>query len=445
MDILQKLRSWLPQNEAIPDPLNAKTIPTSKRLNKIPLMIFITACSLVVGVFIYVGIQRSLPREQVQKAEKPKASVSSKQFAEEIASKAPQKSFINTMPQQPSDTQAEGESTTTPTKEKQVRTSQGSSNGAVATLPVDPYFEDRLRIRERRFQALEAALQSKMSVQVTELKNRPLTRQDVNTQLAEARQRLSAMTDPSSAYQTRLAQIRGESIPGTDELYQSTATGRNDVRRLERTDSWSLDSQVEAPKSPFLIRAGFVIPAIMISGINSDLPGQVMAQVSQNVWDTATGRLLLIPQGTRLIGTYSSDVAYGQERVLMAWQRLIFPDGKTLDIRAMPGADSAGYAGFSDKVNSHWFKTISAAILMSGVIAAVDLSQNDNSNSDSDRQRASDSLSEALGQTLGQTLGQIISKNLNIAPTLEIRPGYRFNVMVIKDLTLPGSYQPFNY
>lgn len=160
-----------------------------------------------------------------------------------------------------------------------------------------------------------------------------------------------------------------------------------------------------------MIRAGFVIPATMISGINSDLPGQVMAQVSQNVYDTATGKYLLIPQGTRLIGAYSSDVAFGQERVLMAWQRLIFPDGKALDIRAMPGADSAGYAGFSDKVNSHWFRTISSAVLMSGVIAAVDMSQNDrNSDSNNDRQRASDSLSEALGQTLGQTLSQIITK-----------------------------------
>ena len=195
-----------------------------------------------------------------------------------------------------------------------------------------------------------------------------------------------------------------------------------------------------------MLRTGFVIPATMISGINSDLPGQVMAQVSQNVWDTATGRFLLIPQGTRLIGAYSSDVAYGQERVLMAWQRLIFPDGKVLDIHAMPGADSAGYAGFADKVNNHWFRTISSAILMSGVIAAADMSQNDgNSNSNNDRQRASDALSEALGQTLGQTLGQIISKNLNIAPTLEIRPGYRFNVMVIKDMTLPGPYQAFAY
>lgn len=218
------------------------------------------------------------------------------------------------------------------------------------------------------------------------------------------------------------------------------------MRRLERTDSWSLDSQVEAPASPYMIRAGFVLPAIMISGINSDLPGQVMAQVSQNVYDTATGRFLLIPQGTRLIGTYSSDVGYGQERVLMAWQRLIFPDGKTLDIHAMPGADSAGYSGFSDQVNNHWFRTISSAILMSGVIAAVDLSQdNTNSSDSSDRQRAGDALSEALGQTLGQVLGQIISKNLNVSPTLEIRPGYRFNVIAVKDMTLPSPYQPFDY
>ena len=155
-----------------------------------------------------------------------------------------------------------------------------------------------------------------MGVQVSELRARSTTR-DLNAEISQARQRLAAMTDPSSAYQARLAQLRGESVSGADELYRSTATGKNDVRRLERTDSWSLDSQVEAPASPYMIRAGFVIPAIMISGINSDLPGQVMAQVSQNVWDTATGRFLLIPQGTRLIGAYSSDVAYGQELSLI--------------------------------------------------------------------------------------------------------------------------------
>ena len=434
MAILQKLKSWLPQTDVTPDPLNAETVPNSKRLNRLPLLIFGAACSLVLGVFIYVGYQRSLPRERPQKTENPKASVSSQQFAEEIASKARPGSFIATIPQQQaSNTQPEKSPGAESGKETQIPTQQDSHNVDMPTVLVDPYLEDRLRIRERRFQALEAALRSKMGVQVSELRARSTTR-DLNAEISQTRQRLAAMTDPSSTYQARLAQLRGESVSGADELYRSTGTGKNDVRRLERTDSWSLDSQVEAPASPYMIRAGFVIPAIMISGINSDLPGQVMAQVSQNVWDTATGRFLLIPQGTRLIGAYSSDVAYGQERVLMAWQRLIFPDGKTFDIRAMPGADSAGYAGFTDQINNHWFRTISSAILMSGVIAAVDLSQDDNNSSDSsDRQRAGDALSEALGQTLGQVLGQIISKNLNVAPTLEIRPGYRFNVIAVKD------------
>ena len=446
MAILQKLKSWLPQTDVAPDPLNAETVPNSKRLNRLPLLIFGAACSLVLGVFIYVGYQRSLPRERPQKTENPKASVSSQQFAEEIASKARPGSFIATIPQQQaSNTQPEKSPGAESGKETQIPTQQDSHNVDMPTVLVDPYLEDRLRIRERRFQALEAALRSKMGVQVSELRARSTTR-DLNAEISQTRQRLAAMTDPSSTYQARLAQLRGESVSGADELYRSTGTGKNDVRRLERTDSWSLDSQVEAPASPYMIRAGFVIPAIMISGINSDLPGQVMAQVSQNVWDTATGRFLLIPQGTRLIGAYSSDVAYGQERVLMAWQRLIFPDGKTFDIRAMPGADSAGYAGFTDQINNHWFRTISSAILMSGVIAAVDLSQDDNNSSDSsDRQRAGDALSEALGQTLGQVLGQIISKNLNISPTLEIRPGYRFNVIAVKDMTLPGPYQAFNY
>ena len=446
MAILQKLKSWLPQTDLAPDPLSAETVPNSNRLNRLPLLIFGAACSLVLGVFIYVGYQRSLPRERPQKTENPKASVSSQQFAEEIASKARPGSFIATIPQQHvSNTQPEKPPVAESGKETQIPTPQDSHNVDMPTVLVDPYLEARLRIRERRFQALEAALRSKMGVQVSELRARSTTR-DLNAEIFQARQRLAAMTDPSSTYQARLAQLRDESVSGADELYRSTGTGKNDVRRLERTDSWSLDSQVEAPASPYMIRAGFVIPAIMISGINSDLPGQVMAQVSQNVWDTATGRFLLIPQGTRLIGAYSSDVAYGQERVLMAWQRLIFPDGKTFDIRAMPGADSAGYAGFTDQINNHWFRTISSAILMSGVIAAVDLSQDNNNSSDSsDRQRAGDALSEALDQTLGQVLGQIISKNLNVAPTLEIRPGYRFNVIAFKDMTLPGPYQAFNY
>lgn len=431
-----------------PQVLDPNAVPSGsggKRANNIPLLLIILVVFIFLAIVAYVAFERS--NSQLSPTEKeenrpPKENRSATQMANELTSGWGGTVVIPTEPSPPATDE-----------EKAHTTRDAAPNKTFADLSLvqksapDPYLlEHRMRVQELKVQALEAARTSATRVHI-ELEKRPApTAMDVNARIAATRQRLADMSDPSAAYQARLAQLRGESPESTDALYEPTRSGKNDVRQFTQKDSWNLDSQVEGPASPYMIRAGFVIPATMISGINSDLPGQVMAQVSQNVYDTATGKYLLIPQGTRLIGAYSSDVAFGQERVLMAWQRLIFPDGKALDIRAMPGADSAGYAGFSDKVNSHWFRTISSAVLMSGVIAAVDMSQNDrNSDSNNDRQRASDSLSEALGQTLGQTLSQIITKNLNISPTLEIRPGYRFNVMVVKDMSLPGSYRAFDY
>ena len=186
MAILQKLKSWLPQTDLAPDPLSAETVPNSNRLNRLPLLIFGAACSLVLGVFIYVGYQRSLPRERPQKTENPKASVSSQQFAEEIASKARPGSFIATIPQQQaSNTQPEKSPGAESGKETQIPTQQDSHNVDMPTVLVDPYLEDRLRIRERRFQALEAALRSKMGVQVSELRARSTTR-DLNAEIFQA-------------------------------------------------------------------------------------------------------------------------------------------------------------------------------------------------------------------------------------------------------------------
>lgn len=431
-------------------PIDPEAIPSGsqpnggKRLNGLPTAIIACFALLALGTIGYVARDRSQNKIDPN-AVQPDTVYTKERSASQMAADATANWLTGQIPSQNTPAPSIPPSPKgTPKKPEEEGDSLKDALSSSDQVISDPYLEDRLRIRERRFQAMEAALKSKIGVQVSELRARSTTR-DLNAEISQTRQRLAAMTDPSSTYQARLAQLRGESVSGADELYQPAATGRNDIRRFE-SNSWELDSQVEAPASPYMIRAGFVIPAIMISGINSDLPGQVMAQVSQNVYDTATGNHLLIPQGTRLIGAYSSDVGYGQERVLMAWQRLVFPDGKTLDIRAMPGADSAGYAGFTDQINNHWFRTISSAILMSGVIAAVDLSQdNTNSSDSSDRQRAGDALSEALGQTLGQVLGQIISKNLNVAPTLEIRPGYRFNVIAVKDMTLPGPYQSFNY
>ena len=175
-----------------------------------------------------------------------------------------------------------------------------------------------------------------------------------------------------------------------------------------------------------------------------------MAQLSQDVYDTATGKYKLFPQGSRLVGTYSSEVAYGQARVLVAWQRIVFPDGKAMDMGAMPGADGAGYAGFKDQVDNHYLRIFGSALLMSAISAGATLSQEQNqatglNNGGVFAPNAQSTLSSALGQQLGQATVQMITKNLNIAPTLEIRPGYRFNIIVTKDLTLSKPYEAFDY
>jgi type IV secretion system protein VirB10 len=277
--------------------------------------------------------------------------------------------------------------------------------------------------------------------------------------IAQVQQEMSAKrsTDPTAAYQEQVAQLRNLGIGGAaqgggggaggaaPQLFQAASTGaRNSYSQFGpngQNDRWKLDSQVEAPRSPYELRAGFVVPATLISGINSELPGQIVAQVSQDVYDTPTGKWKLIPQGSRLVGQYSSEVGYGQSRVLVAWQRIVFPDGKALDIGAMPGADGAGYAGFNDKVNNHYMRIFGSALLMSAITAGATVSQNcaQNSSNASGGLSTNCELSQALGQQLGTTTAQLI------APTLEIRPGYRFNVIVTKDMTFTKPYRQFDY
>lgn len=336
-------------------------------------------------------------------------------------------------------------------------------------LPPNVDAEELERIRRMKMQQFQEAVRARSTVQVDAPRSRgsssasaPQTQQEALARIAAARQRLQEQshTDPTAAYKARLAELRSSGLLGASGgsgmdgsasdspfLVQTAAAGRgyDQFGKQGSEDRWRLDSAPEAPRSPFELRAGYVVPATLVSGINSDLPGQIMAQVSQGVYDTPTGKYLLIPQGSRLVGSYSSDVAYGQSRVLVAWQRIIFPDGKAMDIGSMAGADSAGYSGFSDQVNNHYLRVFGSAFLMSGIVAGISLSQDRNSDSYNDRQTASSAMSEALGQQLGQVTAQMIAKNLNIAPTLEIRPGYRFNVMVTKDMTFSKPYQAFDY
>ncbi|MEH2503406.1 ParB-like chromosome segregation protein Spo0J [Bradyrhizobium sp. AZCC 1578] len=180
--------------------------------------------------------------------------------------------------------------------------------------------------------------------------------------------------------------------------------------------------------------AGGTIPAALITGIRSDLPGQITAQVTESVYDTRTGRSLLVPQGARLIGIYDSQVAFGQSRVLLVWTRLIMPNGRSIVLGRQPGADTAGNAGLQDEVDHQWDKLFKAALLSTLLGVGAELGTG------ADAGDATSAMIQALrrgaGDSLNQTGQQIVRRNLNIQPTLTIRPGFPVRVIVNRDLVL---------
>ncbi|EAI2265406.1 conjugal transfer protein TrbI [Campylobacter coli] len=202
----------------------------------------------------------------------------------------------------------------------------------------------------------------------------------------------------------------------------------------QKNDNGYLKYTKQKPLSTYEIKAGWNIPAILITGVNSDLPGQILAQVTQNVYDTSTGKYLLIPQGTKVVGAYSSNVIYGQSRLLVAWNKLIFPNGDTLNLDSMQGASQDGYTGFEDEVDNHYFRIFGSAFLLSSISAGIALS--DNSDTNSEKETASDKAIAQAIQQMGQVASEMIRKNMNISPTLKIRPGYKFNIFVTKDIIL---------
>ncbi|HKP78121.1 MAG TPA: TrbI/VirB10 family protein, partial [Phenylobacterium sp.] len=187
--------------------------------------------------------------------------------------------------------------------------------------------------------------------------------------------------------------------------------------------------RLQSPPSPFIVQAGAVIPAALVTGIRSDLPGQIVGQVTENVYDTPTGRFLLIPQGARLIGTYDSQVAFGQNRVLLAWTRLILPDGRSLVLEKLPGGDAQGYAGLQDRVDRHWSGLFGMAALSTILGIGAELGNND----DSDIVRA---IRQGSVGTFNQVGQQAVGQGLSVPPTLTIRPGAPVRVMVTRDLIL---------
>ncbi|MGC6500817.1 MAG: TrbI/VirB10 family protein [Henriciella sp.] len=187
-------------------------------------------------------------------------------------------------------------------------------------------------------------------------------------------------------------------------------------------------NRIEDPASPYQVMAGTLIPASLVTGINSDLPGTIVAQVIQPVYDTVTGQYLLIPQGSRLIGRYQSEVSFGQDRALVTWDRIIFPDGSSIVISA-PGADAQGFAGLSDRTDHHWDRVFIAA----GLATILGIGAELGSDGDGDLERA---IRRGTTDTINQAGQRVVERNLGIQPTIRVRPGWPVRVVVTRDLIL---------
>jgi type IV secretory pathway VirB10-like protein len=242
------------------------------------------------------------------------------------------------------------------------------------------------------------------------------------------------------------AQAGGNATPGpsADGIAPQTSAGddltvQNGQSHKEAFLNARVDQAVyspqrlQTPRSPYQLMAGSVIAAALITGLNSDLPGQVVAQVTEDVYDTVTGQFLLIPQGTRLIGKYDSHVAYGQERLLLIWMRLVMPDGSSIVLDNLPAIDTEGYAGLEDGVDYHTWRLLKGVVLSSLLGISSELAANNGTQSNN---RIIVGLRDSVNDTANQAGQRIVSKDLAIQPTLTVRPGYPVRVLVNRDIVL---------
>jgi type IV secretion system protein VirB10 len=280
-----------------------------------------------------------------------------------------------------------------------------------------------------RLQARATAFDSPLKVDVSEISEKPDVADDRS-------QRGNVMgSSASDLYATAMKSgLLGQSV---DPNGQAT---KEDFFNQDIRDLGYLPNRVVPQLSLYELKRGSVIPATLITGLNSDLPGRITAQVSQNVYDSATGYRLLVPQGAKLFGRYDSKVSFGQERVLVVWTDLIFPNGSTLQIGGMAGTDAEGYGGFQDKVDRHLLRTFGSAALVALIGTGIDMSAPQSSTL-ATQDTASDAARRNFAESFGRVAEQSISKNLNVQPTIRIRPGYKFNVLVDQDIAFPSAYR----
>lgn len=405
------------QSDQSPDALELKPQPKVERFSKRPLWLVMAALVILVLIMIQ-GVHKDRPAQPQAEAERVADPTESKGPLLEPQAGGLAKPIVKAALPEPPAT--------------------GASASAGAPVPTGGHsprsnmaMQDLEQVRRYHQQMELQALQAPISV----------------TGGTPSPSRAGAQVRPVSTQQ--FDDRTGAPIPGTETPSQDyDPTDRKDKeqfldKRSARRDEWTLPFTREA--GAFCeIKTGAVIPGIMLTGVNSDLPGKIIGQVSQNVYDTATGNMLVIPQGSRLFGVYDSRVAVGQNRVLIAWNRVVFPDGSAVNLETMPGTDQAGYGGLEDNVDNHYMRIFGSAMVMSlvsgGMAYTMDTFSKNSGNADNQKPSMQDEMGSALGSQLGQATIQLLQRNVNIKPTLEIRPGFRFNLVVVKDIVFDRPY-----
>lgn len=204
-------------------------------------------------------------------------------------------------------------------------------------------------------------------------------------------------------------------------------------------DSFTLDNEVVKPKTPFALMQGTVIPAILSTGINSELPGQITAMVTRDIKDSIKGKFLLIPRGSKLLGQYGATAAFGSQRLFLGFNRIIFPNGHSINIGSMPGQSSDGFAGFDADVDNHLFRIISNCFFLSSITTAASSVQQSYRNS-AGVQSLYTTQARELSSDVSEALSRIIERNINLAPTLKVQPGYKFTISLTKDIFFKEPY-----
>ncbi|MDW5318329.1 IncP-type conjugal transfer protein TrbI [Rhizobium sp. PL01] len=409
-----------------------------RRLNRLPIIIVIVLAVLFFAVIIYGLSSRGLYFQSdtgVDAASNNPASTYADQLkrgvTDGIIGEPAQTQVFQPTPaiQDPVD-RSEERPTINPSEHEETETRLEPEKEWLARLEReqrDQYLREQQRQRMAKLQARSAALDSPLTVDVRNA--------NANDAAGDAPLNIPGQeASPRSASDLYSAALRsglgGQNIDPNGQMKKA------DFFNQDIKDLGYLPNSVVPQLSPYELKRGSVVPATLITGINSDLPGRITAQVSQHVFDSATGHRLLIPQGAKLFGRYDSDVSFGQSRVLVVWTDIIFPNGSTLQIGGMAGTDAQGYGGFKDKVDRHYLRTFGSAALLAIIGTGIDMAVPESSTL-ATQDTASDAARRNFAETFGRVVERTINKNLDVQPTLEIRPGYKFNVLVDHDIIFP--------